>query len=221
MPRTVEASVEIEAHVETVYGYWQTLENLSRFMTNVDALCPEDEGASHWTLHGSFGATVEFNALTARDEEKRATGWGTGEARVGPSGWVCFEEAEPDRTRVEVTINYTDPRYDKVGEDATGVPDDPQPMLDRDLENLKTILEERTAAEAAQNRPPTANARSELAAFIAGGIGSTILAGTVLLIVRCAAGKRKHSDKRQRNSLEYRLYQQPRVLRSHTDSSGR
>jgi hypothetical protein len=33
MPQRVEGSIEIEAPVETVYGYWETLENLPQFMT--------------------------------------------------------------------------------------------------------------------------------------------------------------------------------------------
>ena len=36
MPQRVEGSIEIEASVETVYDYWETLENLLQFMANVE-----------------------------------------------------------------------------------------------------------------------------------------------------------------------------------------
>jgi hypothetical protein len=38
MPQRVEGSIEIEAPVETVYSYWETLENL---LHNYAALAPE------------------------------------------------------------------------------------------------------------------------------------------------------------------------------------
>jgi len=40
MPQRVEGSIEIEAPVETVYGYWETLENLPNFMANVEEVSP-------------------------------------------------------------------------------------------------------------------------------------------------------------------------------------
>ena len=36
VPQRVEGSIEIEASVETVYDYWETLENLLQFMANVE-----------------------------------------------------------------------------------------------------------------------------------------------------------------------------------------
>src|SRR5918912_689933 len=36
MPQRVEGSIEIEAPIETVYGYWENLENLPNFMANVE-----------------------------------------------------------------------------------------------------------------------------------------------------------------------------------------
>ena len=35
-----EGSIEIEAPVETVYDYWETLENLPQFMANVEEVIP-------------------------------------------------------------------------------------------------------------------------------------------------------------------------------------
>ena len=40
MPQRVEGAIEIEAPVETVYGYWETLENLPNFMANVEESHP-------------------------------------------------------------------------------------------------------------------------------------------------------------------------------------
>jgi uncharacterized membrane protein len=40
MPQRVEGNIEIEAPVETVYSYWETLENLPQFMANVEEVTP-------------------------------------------------------------------------------------------------------------------------------------------------------------------------------------
>lgn len=216
MRQSVEASVEIEAPVETVYGYWQTLDNLSRFMANIDALLTEVRERSHWALDGSFEATVEFNALTTLDEENRAIGREAVEAHVGPSGRVRFEEAEPDLTRVEVTIDYIGPLGHEFHEAAASVAGDPQLMLDRYLESLKSILEVRTTPGELRNRPPTA--QSELAAFIAGGFGSALLTGISIFLARRAAGKTRASDREAGKRPGHRLH---RPSRKHAETHGR
>ena len=40
MPQRVEGSIEIEAPVETVYDYWETLENLPQFMASLEEVIP-------------------------------------------------------------------------------------------------------------------------------------------------------------------------------------
>lgn len=226
MPPRVEASVEIEAPVETVYGYWQTLENLSRFMTDVDVLLTEVREFSHWTLYGSFDATVEFNALTTLDEADPVIGRQPVESLVGPSGSVRFEEPGPDRTRVEVTMDYTGPRRQEVG-GAAGV-GDPRLMLDRYLWSLKNSLEARTTPREIQSFTPTATARSELAAFIAGGVGSALLTGVASGIVsllarrvlaKRAAGKTSASDGKARKLPGHRSTDLRASLRRRTASN--
>jgi len=47
MPQRVEGNIEIEAPVETVYGYWETLENLPDFMANVEEVTPTSPDTTH------------------------------------------------------------------------------------------------------------------------------------------------------------------------------
>lgn len=211
MRRSIAASVEIEAQVETVYGYWQTFGNLSQFMANIDALLTEVRERSHWTLDGSYHALVEFNALTSRDDESRAVSGEIAEAPAGPSGQISFEELELDLTRVEAKVVYT------------GLPGDAQLVLDRYLESLKSILEGRTMPEKLRTQPRTATDRSELAAFIAGGVvGSALLTGLLLLLASPAAYKKKVPG--WTRGEEHRVPPLPivaSVCGAHPDSSGR
>jgi uncharacterized membrane protein len=52
---------------------------------------------------------MEFDAQTTQEEENRALGWNSVDGNVGTSGQVRFQELGPERTRVEVTLNYADP----------------------------------------------------------------------------------------------------------------
>ena len=48
MPQRVEGSVEIDAPVDKVYGYWETLENLPYFMRNIEEVTRYRRG--HYSL---------------------------------------------------------------------------------------------------------------------------------------------------------------------------
>src|SRR3712207_4646464 len=109
MPQRVESSVVVEAPVSRVYEYWSDLENLPNFMTNVEEVRATGPDRTHWVVKGPLGAKMEFDAETTQEEENRALGWNSVDGNVGTSGQVRFQELGPERTRVEVTMNYADP----------------------------------------------------------------------------------------------------------------
>ena len=57
------------------------------------------------------------------------------------SGEVRLEEAAPGRTRVDVTMNYSDPPGGAVGEAMANVLSNPERNLKEDLENFARIVE--------------------------------------------------------------------------------
>src|ERR671916_2558415 len=110
MPQRVEGAIEIEAPVETVYSYWETLENLPNFMANVQEVTPTGPDTTHWRVKGPFGKTLEWEAQTTQREENSAIAWNTTQGEVGTSGQVRFVEAgQPRRARGEGPMNYSDP----------------------------------------------------------------------------------------------------------------
>lgn len=98
-------------------------------------------------------------------------------------------------------------------------------MLDRDLRDLRDLretLRERSAPEEAQGLPPIATARSELAVFIAGVVGSALLTGLVLVLAIRAYGKRRASANRAGSSTGcLASANRQERLRGHVNSSGR
>jgi len=201
MPQRVESSVVVEAPVSRVYEYWRDLENLSNFMSNIEDVRSTGPGITHWVVKGPLGTKVEFDAQTTQDEENRAIGWNSVNGNVQNSGQVRFQELGPERTRVEVTMNYADPPGGKIGEVGSRIVSNPQVMVDQDLYNFKEIIEGRATPEEIQQRPAAASAQSGLAAFLSSGVGLALVSRLVLLLLLRRRGRR--SSKRARIIFEF------------------
>lgn len=183
-PQRVEGSIEIEAPVERVYDYWESLENLPHFMTNVEEVRETMPDQTHWKIKGPFGAEVEFDARTTRKEENDSIAWNSTDGDVGTSGEVRFKDSGEGKTRVEVVMNYADPPGGKSGEAAARLLADPQVLVQQDLRNLKDILEGRATPEEVRQRPAAATLQSGAMAFLTSGTGLLVLgAGTLLYLL--------------------------------------
>jgi uncharacterized membrane protein len=201
MAQRVESSVVVEAPVSRVYDYWRNLENLPSFMTNVEDVRATGPGMTHWRIKGPLGTKMEFDAQTTQEEENRALGWNSVDGNVDTSGQVRFQELGPERTRVEVTLNYADPPGGKIGELGSKIVANPQVMVDQDLYNFKEIIEGRATPEEIQQRPAAANAQSGLLAFLTSGAGLALVGGLVLLLF--LRRRRGRSSKKNRIIFEF------------------
>jgi len=200
MPQRVESSVVVEAPVSRVYEYWSDLENLPNFMTNVEEVRATGPDRTHWVVKGPLGAKMEFDAETTQEEENRALAWNSVDGNVETSGQVRFQELGPERTRVEVTMNYADPPGGRLGEVGSRLVSNPQVMVDQDLYNFKEIIEGRATPEEIQQRPATATAQSSIVAFLTSGAGLAVVGGLVLLML---LRRRRRSRKRSRIVFEF------------------
>ena len=184
MPQRIEGNIEIDAPVETVYSYWETLENLSQFMANVEEVTPTGPDTTHWRVKGPLGKTLEWEAQTTQKEHNSAIAWNSTQGDVGTSGQVRFLEAgQPERTRVEVQMNYADPPGGKLGEVASRAVANPKLQLEQDLRNLKDILEGEATPEDIQRRPAATTVQSGVVAFLTSGAGLVVLGAGLLLFL--------------------------------------
>ena len=181
MPQRVEGNIEVEAPVQQVYEYWQHLENLPQFMSNIESVQSTGPDTTHWVVKGPLGAKVEFDAKTTQDEPNSAIGWNTVDGQVQTSGQVRFQEVTPNRTRVEVQMNYADPPGGKVGEVASRAVANPKVMMEQDLRNFKDIMEGKATPEEVQQRPSAATAQSGAVAFLTSGTGLLVVGGGLVL----------------------------------------
>ena len=181
MAQRVEGNIEVEAPVQQVYEYWQHLENLPQFMSNIENVTSTGPDTTHWVVKGPLGAKVEFDAKTTQDEPNSAIGWNTIDGQVQTSGQVRFQEVTPNRTRVEVQMNYADPPGGKVGEVASRAVANPKLMMEQDLRNFKDIMEGNATPEEVQQRPSAATAQSGAVAFLTSGTGLLVVGGGLVL----------------------------------------
>jgi len=141
MAQRVNESIEVQAPVDEVFAYWSNFENFPKFMQNIEEVRMTGEDTSHWRVKGPLGKSVAFDAKATEKDPNRGIGWNTVDGEVMTSGEVRFEEVQPDRTRVEVTMNYSDPPGGKVGEAAAEVLQNPEREMREDLQNFAKIVE--------------------------------------------------------------------------------
>jgi uncharacterized membrane protein len=149
----VNESIEVSAPVSEVYRYWSNFENFPNFMQNVEEVRMTGQDTSHWQVKGPLGKSVQFDARTTEMDPNRGIGWNTEDGEVMTSGEARFEEISPDRTRVEVTMNYADPPGGKIGEVAANLLSNPEKNMKEDLENFARIVERGEMGGAGEQTP--------------------------------------------------------------------
>ncbi|QIN82377.1 hypothetical protein GBA63_06710 [Rubrobacter tropicus] len=137
----VRESIELQAPLQDVFAYWSNFENFPSFMSNVEEVRMTGQDTSHWKVKGPLGKTVQFDAKTTEMDPGRGIGWNTVDGDVSTSGEARFEEVAPGRTRVDVTMNYSDPPGGAVGEAVANVLSNPERNLKEDLQNFAKIVE--------------------------------------------------------------------------------
>lgn len=105
----VQTAVTIGRPASEVYAFWRRLENLPRFMNNVESVTELDGRRSHWVAKSPLGFRAEWDAEIVEDQEGRLLSWRSlPDAQVHNAGTVHFEEAAGGRgTVVRVNLEYS------------------------------------------------------------------------------------------------------------------
>ncbi len=123
--------------------FWRRLENLPRFMENVEAIEPRGETRSLWRVKGPAGRTVEWEAEITEDRPGECIAWRSlPGADVSNAGRVEFAPAPGGRgTEVRVELRYQPP----AGAVGRGVAmlfgRDPAHQVASDLRRFKQVIE--------------------------------------------------------------------------------
>jgi uncharacterized membrane protein len=104
-----------------------------------------DGRRSHWKLRGPIGTSVEYDAELTQDEPNKAIGWNSREGDMSTTGNVTFTQHE-DNTLVHVIMQWSHTPAGAVGETASRVLQNPEKMLEEDLQRFKDIAEGRVGS---------------------------------------------------------------------------
>lgn len=143
----VEKSIRVNAPVDKVYQFWRSFDNFPQFMENVEEVRITDGSGrmSHWKVKGPLGKTFEFDAELVRDEPNKMIGWNSRGGDIETSGAVTFADVGA-ATEVHVVMNYYDLPGGAVGEAASRTLQNPEKMLEEDLQRFKDIVEGRVGS---------------------------------------------------------------------------
>ena len=143
----VEKSIRVKAPAARVYEFWRDFENFPRFMERVDEVHRLDSAGrrTHWKISGPLGKTVEYDATLTQDEPNRSIGWNSTAGEISTSGNVTFTEQD-DNTLVHVIMQWADVPGGPLGEAATHILQNPENMLEEDLQRFKDITEGRVGS---------------------------------------------------------------------------
>ena len=143
----IEKSIRVNAPVRQVYEYWRNFENFPSFMEHVEEVRTTDPSGkrSHWKIKGPMGTSVEFDAELTKDEPNKTIGWNSTGGSMETSGAVTFAETG-DNTELHVVMQWYDPPGGPVGEAASRMLQNPDKMLEEDLQRFKDIAEGRVGS---------------------------------------------------------------------------
>jgi uncharacterized membrane protein len=142
-----EKSIRVNAPSDKVYQFWRNFENFPQFMQHVEEVRPVGGGdrMSHWKIKGPLGKTVEFDAELVTDEPGKQIGWNSRGGEMETSGAVTFTDLGAD-TEVHVVMQWYDTPGGAVGEAISRMFQNPEKMLEEDLQRFKDIVEGRVGS---------------------------------------------------------------------------
>jgi uncharacterized membrane protein len=139
----VRKSVYIDAPLEEVFGFFNHLENLPRFMEHVREIQVNgrDPRRSHWKVDGPAGIPVGFDAEITELVPDQTMAWRTLPGQiVEHAGTLDFEE-EGAGTRLHCRMTYTPPGGALGHALLELLGDDPRARMDEDFIRLKSLFE--------------------------------------------------------------------------------
>jgi uncharacterized membrane protein len=101
---SVDKSIEVNVPVRAAYNQWTQFEEFPRFMEGVEEVRQLDDKRLHWKAEIA-GKTEEWDAeITEQIPDKRIAWTNTSGAKN--AGVVTFHYVEPEKTRVNLVLDY-------------------------------------------------------------------------------------------------------------------
>jgi uncharacterized membrane protein len=134
----IQKSIEVEVPISTAYGQWTQFEEFPAFMEGVDSVVQRDDQFLDWTASVA-GQRRSWTAKIVDQTPNVRIAWKAVEGAEN-AGAVLFSELEPDRTRVDLTIEAEPDGAVETAGTALGFLDR---RVEGDLDRFKAFIERR------------------------------------------------------------------------------
>ena len=135
----IEKSVEVKAPINAVYNQWTQFEEWPRFMAGVKEVKQLDDTHLHWHAE-IWGKDKEFDAEITEQVPDQRISWRSISGDAPNAGSVRFEPVGPDRTRVNLTMEYEPQGVVENMGDKLGVV---SARVQNSIEDFKKFIEQR------------------------------------------------------------------------------
>jgi uncharacterized membrane protein len=140
--RKIEVAVMIHRPPGELFRFWRQLDNLPRFMDNLESVTVLDSRHSHWVAKGPVGTRVEWEAEIHNEIEDELIAWRSlPGADVDQAGSVHFSPAAEGQTEVRVVMRYSGPGRGVGDVVAQILGDDPERQIADDLRRFKQVMD--------------------------------------------------------------------------------
>ena len=135
---TVEASIDVEMPLRTVYDQWTQFEEFPQFMEGVESVQQLDDTRLHWKAT-IVGVEREWDAVISEQHPDERVAW-TSTSGARNAGVVTFHHLDDQLTRVMLQLDFEpDGVVDAVGDKLGFV----RRRATGDLERFKAFIEDR------------------------------------------------------------------------------
>lgn len=135
----VQATVDVNQPVRTVYNQWTQFEEFPRFMEGVESVVQEDDATLVWRAQIA-GIERTWRSRITEQEPDHSIAWMSTEGTRN-NGRVTFESLGPEMTRVNLALDIDpDDMIEKAG-DALGIIDR---RAQGDLDRFREFIEARS-----------------------------------------------------------------------------
>jgi uncharacterized membrane protein len=138
----IEQAIVVRRPRDELFHFWRRLDNLPRFMDNLESVTVLDDRRSHWVAKGPAGTRVEWDAEIHNEVEDEIIAWRSlPGSEVEQAGSVHFTPAHNGGTEVRVVMRYAAPAG-KLGDAVAHLlGDDPEQQVADDLRRFKQVME--------------------------------------------------------------------------------
>ena len=139
----LDKTLIINASVDDVFAFWESMENFPRFMTHVREVERVGDNRFRWCVEGPAGVPFQWDAEITQIVANKFLQWRSlPGSLVGNAGTIRFDPVEGGATRLTVRLAYNPPGGALGHAFAALLGMDPKAQMDDDLLRLKSLLEE-------------------------------------------------------------------------------